>query len=358
MLRRTVLRHMWRDVATSLRIKATVVCLRGKGPVGEQIAADGVRVITLDWRGGLPSGRLLMRLTRLLRELRSDIVHTCLYEAHRHGIPAARLAGCKVILMEEHGLNDWWMGRRERLLSIAMAYAATRVLAVSHAQAEHLIHSMHYPGRRLHVVPNCIDPERLGGHPGFSSGQTNGGMLASIGGLRWMKDYPLLLQVFQRVLQRLPECRLYIIGEGPLRGELESLARNLGIDGHVCFMGERRNILEILAGTDVYVHAGHLETFCIAMAEAMYAGCACVGPRTAALEELMDRGRVVALVPPEDPDAMANTIVGLLDDEDARCRMGKLAAEHVNSHYLPQHHVSGMMALYAKLLDDSGKEKV
>lgn len=353
-LRRTVTRFMQKDARWQGRFRLTLICLRDAGPVGDLIAQDGVEVIGMGWQGKLPSWRLVRALTRLLRNQRPDIVHTCLYQAHRHGIAAARLAGCSVVLMEEHGLNDWWMGRRERLLSVAMAYAATRVVAVSHAHAEHLMRVMHYPRYKLHVVPNCIDPERLGGAPQFAVRRAEGRSLTSIGGLRHMKRHSLLLQAFRLVLRRLPECQLNIVGEGPLREELESLARSLGIDKHVGFWGTCHDVRDILANTDVYVHAGHMETFCIAMAEAMYAGCACVGVRTAVMEELTDHGQVAVLVPPEDPEAMAEAVVDMLGAPDIRAQMGEKAAEYVNQHYLPQHHVASMMALYEELLDRDG----
>jgi len=350
MLRATVLRHMRQDAELARRLKWTVVCLRGKGLVGEQIEADGVRVIALDWRGGLPSGRLLMRLTRLLRKLQPDIVHTCLYEAHRHGILAARLAGCKAILMEEHGLGPW-MGRRERLYSRMLARMAARVAAVSHAQAAYLSRFMPYPVNRLSVIPNCIDPERLGGHPCFATIRKDAAAVTSIGSLREVKEFPLLLRTFQCVVRQRPMSRLTIAGDGPLRANLERLIVDLGLETKARLLGQSKNIREILSETDVYVHAGAGEAFCLSIAEAMYAGCACVVPHTDVIEEITDGGRLARLTPAGDAGAMAAAIIDLLDHAGMREKMGKAAAEHVAAHYLPRHHITRLMALYDELMD-------
>lgn len=352
MLRRTVLRQMRQDADLCQRLRLTVVCLRDAGPVGELIEADGTQVISMGWTGSLPSLRLLARLTRLLRGLKPDIVHTCLYRAHRHGIPAARLAGIPVVLMEEHGLGGW-MGRRERLYSRVLARMATKILVVSHAQAGHLCDFIGYPAKMMAVIPNCIDAERLGGRPCFAPIRQDATRLTSIGTLHEEKNYPFMLRVFRQVLERLPQCRLTIVGEGPARQELERLIMDLGLKGKAVLAGQSSNIREILSATDVYVHAGLFETFCLVIAEAMYAGCACVGPRTEVLEELADHGRMAVLTPPEDTDAMAEAIVGLLGDPDTRRRMAAMAAEHVCSHYLPQHHIASLGSLYDGLT--SGK---
>jgi len=350
MLRRTVLRHMRQDAELSRRLKWTVVCLRGKGPVGEHIAADGIQIISLDWRGSLPSGRLLIRLTRLLRQSQPDIVHTCLYEAHRHGILAARLAGCKVILMEEHGLGPW-MGRRERLYSRMLARMAARVVAVSHAQAVHLSRFIPYPANRLSVIPNCIDPERLGGHPCFAAIRKDAAAVTSIGSLREVKEFPLLLRTFQCVVRQRPMSRLTIAGDGPLRANLERLIIDLGLETKVRLLGQCKNIREILSETDVYVHAGAGEAFCLSIAEAMYAGCACVAPHTDVIEEITANGRLARLTPAGDADVMAAAIIDLLDHAGMREKIGKAAAEHIAAHYLPRHHIACLMALYDELMD-------
>ncbi len=349
-LRATVLRHMRLDMELYRQLRLTVVCLRGKGPVGELIAADGIQVISLNWRGTLPSGRLLIRLIRLLRKLRPDIVHTCLYEAHRHGIPAARLAGCKVILMEEHGLGGW-VGRRERLYSRILARMASRIVAVSHAQAAHLSRFMPYPADHLTVIPNCIDPERLWGHPRFAKIRKDAAAVTTIGGLRKVKEYPLLLQTFQRVVEQRPMSRLTIVGDGPLRADLERLIADLGLGVEVRLVGQSKNIREILSKTDVYVHAGQWEAFCLSLVEAMYAGCACVAPHTAVINEVTDGGRLARMTPAGDAGAMAAAIIDLLDHADVREKMGKAAAEHVAAHYLPRHHITRLMALYDELMD-------
>ncbi len=349
-LRRTVLRYMRQDAELCQRLRLTVVCLRGKGPVGDLIAEDGIRIIALNWRDTLPSWRLCMRLTRLLRELRPDIVHTCLYEARRHGIPAARLAGCKFILMEEHGLDEW-MGRRERLYSRMLARMAARVVAVSHAQAAHLGQFIPYPAHRLAVIPNCIDSERLGGHPCFAPVRRDAIFLTSIGGLRGDKGYPLLLRAFQQVIKQRPMCRLTIVGDGPLRTELERLIADLGLEDKAMLAGQSSHVREILSKTDVYVHAGHWESFCLSLAEAMYAGCASVAPHTDVIEEITDGGRLARLVSVGDVDGMAAAIIDLLDHAEAREKMGQAAAEHVATHFLPQHHIAHLMALYDDLMD-------
>ncbi len=349
-LRHAVLRYIQATSDVRSRFHCTVICLRDAGPVGEIIANSGIEVLSIGWRQSLPSWRIVRNLSRLLRGLRPDIVHTCLYQAHLHGIVAARLAGCHVILMEEHSLNSYWMGWRERLFSICMVCLASRVVLVSYPQLEHLRDVMHYPEGKLYVVPNCIDSVRLGGRSGFVTGSKKGKTVTCIGSLREVKNHRLLLHAFRSVLLSLPECRLQIIGEGDLRGDLETLACELGIEKHVHFHGRVENIRHVLMGTDVYVQPGAQETFSISLAEAMYAGCACVALRVPVIEALTDHGHDAVLVSPDHPKAMADAIIDLLIDDKARLHLGELAAKRVIHHYLPEHHMAAMTLLYAEIL--------
>ncbi len=347
-LRWTTLRHMRQQAGLPQRLRWTVVCLRGKGRIGEQMTTEGIRVVEMGWRKSLPSVRLMLRLRARLRDLRPDIVHTCLFEAHRHGIPAARLAGCRCILMEEHGMNEW-MGHRERLYARLLARMAAKVVTVSHAQAAHLAACVPYPETRMVVLPNCIDPERLGGRPDFAPVRNHATALTAMGGLREVKEFPLLLHAFRRVAAQKPDCRLTIAGEGDERPNLEHLIAELGLRGRVNLPGRCRDVHALLSATDVYVHPCSREAFCLSLVEAMYAGCACVAPRTKVIEEVSAGGRLARLVPPGDADAMAAAILELLDDPDLRRRMGKAAAAHVTSHYLPRPHIARLLELYQSL---------
>lgn len=346
MLRLTVLSYLLEKPMWRKYIEPTILCLRKAGHLGADLAGKGVRVVELDWSSPLPSALVAARLIRILRLLRPDVVHACMYQGYLHGIIAARLAKCKHVLMEEHNLGSWWMGRREKLFSRLLAAMSTKVIAVSHFHARHLLTARGFPKEKLVVIPNCIDPMRLGGRPGVAGYPPSAARLTSIGSLREVKDYPILLKAFQIILAQYPSCNLSILGDGPKRTELVAFAEALGIAHRVRFHGLASNILDFLAKTDIYVQTGRYESFCISMAEAMYAGCPCVASRAGALWELTDRGEAAILVDPGDPTALAAGVIGILNDVDTRIRLGKNAVDRVLGSYLPQHHIANLMNLY------------
>ncbi len=345
-MRQTLLATILSDPERRKAIDPLVICLREPGTIGEQIARDGIRVIPLRWRGSLPSPVVLLRLARLLRSLRPEIVQTSLYQANIHGAAAARMAGCPRVLMQEHSLNTWWMGRREKILSRLAAALSTRVVTISRFQARHLIEKMFYPEHKMTVIHNCINPLRLGARAGFVEYRKNTRRITCVGNLRSVKNHALLFEAFRTVLKTQPELRLIVAGDGPLRAGLESLARQMGIADQVDFPGYVSEVRDLLADTDIFVHASWNETFCLAMAEAMYAGCPCVCPDAGVMPELTGQGEAALLFPPDNPPALAEAILELIDDWKARQRLGRRAADYVTHHYLPHHHIERVMELY------------
>ncbi len=330
-------------------LRCSVVCLRALGSLGEQMQQEGMAVYALNGQTGFPSMRLLWRLRSLLRQLQADIVHTVMYEAHRHGVLAARLAGCPVF-MEEHGFNEW-MGRRERLYTHILSHFAYKILTVSQVQADTLRVLMFYPEKRLHIVPNCIDVD--GFSKSFPKKVFTAHVLA-VGNLSADKNYAFLLQMFAVVLSSMPQARLSIAGDGGLRAELEQLAVSLGVAHAVRFLGSVRDVPALLATADVYVHAGTNETFCIALAEAMFMSCACVAPNIGVFRVLGDAGRAVRLVAVDRVQPMADAVLALLHDQAARQSLGRAAHAFVEQHYLPQQHWQKMMILYDLCLQSRG----
>ncbi|MDX8397185.1 MAG: glycosyltransferase family 4 protein [Mariprofundaceae bacterium] len=325
------------------QFEIVIICLTKKGPVAELLEKQGMQVIALNWRQEQSSWRLILRLKRLLKGLQPDVVHSCLFQAHKHAVLAARLAGCKHVMIEEHGDNQW-MGRQEKWTNRILSYLATKVIAVSNAQAAHLIESMPYSADKVVVLPNCIDVGLLSqDHQGGGAGPMK---LVAVGGLREVKQIPLLLKAFALLLERRPDCSLSIVGEGGLKESLICLAHELGVNEKVHFLGLRQDVADILQHSDVYVHAGHSESFCIAMAEAMYSGCACVAPDCAVFRELSDDGRVIRLFEVGNEVAMATALLNLLQVKDEMCELGQQASKYAAVAFHPKQYVSGLRELY------------
>ncbi|MGQ9592888.1 MAG: glycosyltransferase, partial [Planctomycetota bacterium] len=122
-------------------------------------------------------------------------------------------------------------------------------------------------------------------------------------------------------------ARLLIVGEGPMRGELEARARWLGIEGRVLFAGLQAPPNDWLAAMDVFVLPSTYEGFGMAALEAMAAARPVIVARVGGLAELVEDGRTGIVIPPRDPRALAEAIERLLRDIDLRLRLGAAARE-------------------------------
>jgi len=144
-----------------------------------------------------------------------------------------------------------------------------------------------------------------------------------------VKQHPLLLRAFARVLERVPDAVLVLTGGGTTDTEprLRKLALELGIGPHVQFLGSVENAATVYAGLDVHVLASSTEGMPNAIGEAMASGVPCVGTDVGAVAELIGDAGVV--VPSGDERALAEAITELLLDVERRVRLGKAARQRI-----------------------------
>jgi glycosyltransferase involved in cell wall biosynthesis len=136
------------------------------------------------------------------------------------------------------------------------------------------------------------------------------------------KDYPNLLEAARIVVSKREDVAFYAIGNGPEESRIRRAARRLGISGKFIFAGFQENPQDHLAGFDVFVLASRREGFGGAAVEAQAAGLPVVACRTGGLPEVVCHGRNGLLVPPRNPEALAEAILLLVTDPRLRARLG------------------------------------
>src|SRR5262249_19777077 len=116
-------------------------------------------------------------------------------------------------------------------------------------------------------------------------------VIGTVGRLHPQKGHQVLLEALSFVVTRLPNVRLLIVGDGPLRASLESSVSRAGLASEVRFLGERRDVPEILAACDLFAGASNWEPFGICFLEAMAAGKPVVGSAVDGVPEVIEHGR-------------------------------------------------------------------
>ena len=270
--------------------------------------------------------RSLGPLARYLRRERPRVLVSSLSHANLVALWAAKLARrATPVVVTVHNTMSQSSTEQGRLAGglwphlLRVFYPwATRVVAVSRGAADDLARSSGLPRDRVEVVYNpVITPAMMAltrqtpDHPWFAPGQPP--VILGVGRLTRQKDFPTLIRAFAEV-RRHREARLIILGEGEERPGLEALAAELGVADDVALPGFRENAMAYMAGSALFVLSSAWEGLPTVLIEALAAGTRVVstdcpsGPG-----EILQEGRLGALVPVGDAAALAKAMASALD---------------------------------------------
>ena len=296
--------------------RVSMVLRRARGPLLDALD-PAVEVHDLDVARvrGLP-----VPLARKLRGLAPDAVLAAMWPLTGITALASRVARvpARIVLGEHTDFRRarYISGSERRLLALAgrRVYGlADGVAAVSEGVADGLAAVARVPRERIAVVPNPIRPPGTA-DPDAADAELlawwHGGehALVAVGSLKPAKAYRDLLEAMARLRERV-DARLLVIGEGPLRGELEAARGALGLDEAVRFAGFRADPAPLVRRADLFVLSSRWEGFGNVIVEALGCGVPVVatdcesGPR-----EILDGGRHGTLAPVADPAGLAAAI--------------------------------------------------
>lgn len=162
-----------------------------------------------------------------------------------------------------------------------------------------------------------------------------------------------LIDAVARVLRVLPDTRLVIVGDGPLRASLEQHIRERHLERHVFLAGFREDAVAITKAFDLFVMSSISEGMCTALVDAMAAGRAAVATTVGGIPEVAADGETAILVPARDEGAMAEAIVTLLKDDARRAAMGQAALARARAHFTIERMVQGTLDVYERMLNST-----
>jgi glycosyltransferase involved in cell wall biosynthesis len=199
--------------------------------------------------------------------------------------------------------------------------------------------------KRLSVIHNGVNISRLDAVENHTT-NADGIRLLSVGRLVPVKCHKTLFRSFASLIEEFPEASLILVGAGPLREELHTVARELGIIDDVHFTGQisRERVYAEFAKTDVFVLTSRAEGFCVAAVEAMAAGLPVVVSDIEVLHEVVGDPGVFA--DPNSPEDFADAISDLLQQPERRERLGQEAKERARSKFSLERTAQGYFNLY------------
>lgn len=285
----------------------------------EATAASATRIS----RRGIKDPLALWRTYRLIRRLQPEVVHTHLTKSDLIGQPAALLAGVPKRIVTLHNTDRW---RKNRLLATLYRVAtggAHHLLAVSGSVADYTRSTHSGASQRILIVANGVDLSRFREVAPLQekpAGQQR--TLAIIGRLQPQKDHRTFLAAARILADQRSDVAFLVIGDGPLRPELEAETRRLGLCDRVTFTGNRSDMVATLAEIDALVLSSAWEGLPMVLLEAMAAARPVVATAVGEIPSVLRDGIDGRVVPPSDPEAVAAAMAELLDAPDTARAMG------------------------------------
>jgi glycosyltransferase involved in cell wall biosynthesis len=312
---------------------------------------------------------VIVRLRRLMKRLRIDVLQTHLPDSDLLALAAGRLAGVPVRLYTFHSTQfmpqrrKTSFRRRMRLRATRLGAAlATRLVAVSGAIADNMVALAGLPRERISVIPNGISPHefRAGADPdavrrefGLTPGQP---LIVTVGHLHSYKNQVMLLRAAARVIQSVPEAKFLIAGEGDMRPELEGLRARLGLGNRVFLPGRRRDVPSLLAAADVFALTSRWEGLPVSVLEAMALARPVVVTRAPGCVEVVTDGLTGFLVDQDDDQTLAGRLIQLLHDPELAADMGRQGLARVEAVYSLEKNLDGLVELFTAQLEHRGRK--
>jgi L-malate glycosyltransferase len=333
------------------RIQPTIFCLDASGALSEQLAGE-VEVISLNRRPGWDF-RVAWRMARHLRRLGIQVLHTHQYSPFFYASVARVLAGGSVrLIFTEHGRHypdhvSLWRRTGNRLILRRLANAVNSVSAFS---ADSLASQDGFSRAQVEVIENGIDLEEFHSvvEP-FSDLDISRRYVVHVARFHPVKDQAILLKAFQPVSKTFPDVDLLMVGDGELRNDLVQLAKAMGLENRVHFLGIRKDVSSILRAAKVFVLTSKSEGAPLTLLEAMAVGLPVVVTAVGGMPEIVRDGIDGLLAARGDANAIASALIRLLENPATASAMGTAGAQRIRERYTIDRTVERYYRLYTRL---------
>ena len=307
---------------------------------------------------GKLSRSAVAKLRRLLLEHQIDILHTHGYKTDLIGVLAVRGTPCK-ILSTPHG----WSVNAGFKLQVYEALDRLSFLfmdAVAPLSRDLFDGLESLPGlkRKLHLIENAVDLSEIdapGEMPELIRQWREAGriVIGYIGQLITRKRIDILIEAFHAL--EFPKKQLCLIGDGPQRAELESLAERLGERDTIAFLGFRDDRIDFLKGFDIFVLPSELEGIPRCLMEATGAGVAVIASDIPGCRDVVHAEKTGLLVPPGDAATLSRQMSRLIEDQALCVRLARGGAERTRQRYSADALAGGYTQLYESMVEGSAR---
>jgi glycosyltransferase involved in cell wall biosynthesis len=300
----------------------------------------------------MPDPFAVLRLYRIVRRERPDIIHSFLLHANIVARLCRLLYWVPVQISSQRTTNEGSLWRY-------VAYRITDGLSdvtthVSDEGARVALERRAVALAKMRVIPNGIELSRYRRRPDGSRDSCF--RWIAVGRCDVPKGYPYLLRAFKDVCRRYPTAQLWIVGHGPLADELRLASASMGLEASVTFLGLRRDVSELLSVADAFVLASLWEGMPNALLEAAATGLPCVATHVGGVDGIIPDRSCGIVVPPGDEKSLASAMLEIMRmPAPLRDQMGNAIKSNVAGAYSLSRVVSQWEQLYQEYLRRSGR---
>lgn len=341
------------------------VCSNEKGPLVDEVRKNNIPHFPVTFSKRF-NRKTVRDLVSILGDNRIDILHTHGGVAGFYGRLAARKCRLPVIIHTLHGIHylhyrNFLLKRTYILLERYFSRFTDALIFVSDADREKGKKFKLAPEEKIYIVKNGIDlssrelreemiseTEKNRRDLGLQSSQP---IVGTVARLHRQKGITYLLKATRRIYEVFPEVKILIVGGGPLRSKLERETQRLGLEEVVWFMGEREDAAKFLSIFDVFVLPSLWEGLPYVLIEAAALRRPVVATDIDGVREVIENRRTGILVPPRNPEKLAQAVIRLLQDKAYALKLGQKIDEEVPPKFTLSRMVEQIKSLYLRLYE-------
>jgi glycosyltransferase involved in cell wall biosynthesis len=313
----------------------------------ERALAEGIESHLIPCNGQLDRS-VPAAIRALAASTSADLLHAHGYKADVYAYLALRKTSTPLVSTCHTWYDDnpllWLYGVIDRRL--LRHYAA--VVSVSDDVTHRLLHSGVAP-HRIHFIRNGIDLRPFtNATPSLRHLAPNGLLIGWVGRLTHDKGPDVYLRAIAQVRPLFPTARYLLVGEGPYRPEVERLIADLALDDVVHLLGQRQEMPAVYSSCDLMVSSSRQEGLPMAILEGMASGLPWIATPVGAVPLAIRDGDNGLLVPPDNAEVLANTMVRLMKASEERSKMGSAARQITESDFSAERMAADYLGVYSK----------
>lgn len=278
-------------------------------------------------------------LRRAIRRWLPDVVHAHGGDTLKYLIPAAIGLGPSLVY-GKIGLTPLSVSRGlKRRIHGEMMSRTDRVVAVAEAVRQEVVNSFGVSEERVVMIPNAVDSDRMKSEKSREASRRSLGIppdspvVLSLGALTWEKDPVAHVDLGGRIIRERPNTVHVLVGEGPLKAQVEAAIRRHNLNGQIRLLSPRADVSDLLVMSDVLVLASRTEGMPTCLIEAGMMGVPVAAYAVGGVSEVVVDGVTGRLNSVGDIDGLAGSVLELLTDRAAARAMGEAAREHCRARF-------------------------